>query len=335
MVKLLSIKLLQMKVRRVSRTLQFLGVLSLFGAASASLAYGQFTLIATTAMQPSAVSAGETSTALISLAGTSASVSLSCTVTGQLPLPTCIISPNTAIPNATLSLTVSTTAQTLAGQYQITVSGTDGVNTPQTTNPLFLNVVNISEFFTLTVSTPINPGTVSPGGGATATITVTPLGSYSGNVTLSCLSITPTVVAAPICSFQAADGSPTVAVNGSAVTATLTINTYGTQQNQARLLPPRLFYALWLAVPGLGLIGAGAGKYRRNVLGLLLLTVLAGGVMVLPSCSGTHTIQNNNSGLVTPKNTYTLTLTGVDQNGNSPSNSNGTTNGATVSLIVN
>jgi hypothetical protein len=55
--------------------------------------------------------------------------------------------------------------------------------------------------------------------------------------------------------------------------------------------------------------------------------------MVLPSCGGTHTIQNNNSGLVTPKNTYTLTLTGVDQNGNAPSNTG--TSAASVSLIVN
>jgi hypothetical protein len=55
----------------------------------------------------------------------------------------------------------------------------------------------------------------------------------------------------------------------------------------------------------------------------------------LPSCGSTHAISNNSNGLVTPKNTYTVTLTGVDANGISPSNTTTTTTAATVSLTVN
>jgi hypothetical protein len=99
---------------------------------------------------------------------------------------------------------------------------------------------------------------------------------------------------------------------------------------------PRIFYALWLAVPGLALAGIGAGgRRRKKLLGLLLLLVLATTILVLPSCGSTHTISNNSNGLVTPKNTYTVTLTGVDAKGISPSNTTTTTTAATVSLTVN
>ena len=43
---------------------------------------------------------------------------------------------------------------------------------------------------------------------------------------------------------------------------------------------------------------------------------VASGLLFLPSCNSTNTaILNNPNGLVTPKNTYTVTLTGVDKNG--------------------
>jgi hypothetical protein len=334
---------LKFKVSQVLRAIVFAAVLSLFGAASVSAAYGQFTLTPPAALQPSAVTGGESAVGQIMLGGSSGPVTLSCAVTVNQVVTTamtCYVSPSTATPDATLSLTVTAASSTgvpsPAGQYAITVTGTDGV-TPQTTAPLFLNVVNVQEFYTISVSQAINPSTVSPGGTATAIITITPIGSYSGNVALSCQSVTPTVTAAPICSFlsTADPTSSVVAVNGAAATATLSIATFGSQQNQARVVfPKRIFYALWLGLPGLALAGIGAaGKHRRQLFGLLLLMALAAGVMVLPSCGGTRTIQNNNSGLTTPKNSYTVTLTGVDQNGNSPSNS--TTDLATVSLTVN
>jgi hypothetical protein len=70
---------------------------------------------------------------------------------------------------------------------------------------------------------------------------------------------------------------------------------------------------------------------------LLLLMSVASGLLLLPSCgsSTTPTTSNNANNLVTPKNTYTVTLTGVDQNGVSPSNITSTSSAASVTLTVN
>ena len=136
---------------------------------------------------------------------------------------------------------------------------------------------------------------------------------------------------------ESSSTGPTVAVSsGAPATATLTISTYGIVQNQAKRTIPRIFYALWFAVPGLALAGIGAGgRHRKKLLGLLLLLVMATSILVLPSCGSTNPTSNNSNGLVTPKNTYTITLTGVDANGISPSNTTTTTTAATVSLTVN
>lgn len=325
--------------RQVIRAAVFALLVSLFMAAPASLAYGQdFTLTPSALTPPAGVDPGGTATASVAVNtpdGFTGSVTLTCTVTSNLfttDLPACLVSPSSVTPDATASLTLTTTGATQASQYVITVTGTSGSETAIAT-PLYLNVVDVPQDYTLTVSKAISPGTVNPGSGAQATVTVTPIASYTGSVTLSCLSITPVVTAAPICAFN----PTTVAVtNGAAPTSVLTITTYGTLQNHAKVWFPRTFYALWLAFPGLALVGVGAGGSRRKkLLGLLLLLAVASGLLVLPSCGGNSPTSNNTSGLVTPKNTYTFTLTGVDANGVGPSNTTGTTTQATVSLTVN
>jgi hypothetical protein len=334
-------------VRQVLHAVIFVLVLSLFTAASASMAYGQSFALTSTALQPSAVDPGSFATAGIDIVpsgGFDSSVSLSCAVTtNQVATQAmqCLVSPSSAAPNATVSLTVTASSSSgtpaPAAEYMITVTGTSGSET-QTAN-LFLNVVAVPEDYTLTISKAISPGTVAPGSGAQATVTVTPIASYTGTVTLSCVLITPTVLAAPICEFQATSTTqpqPFVQVgDGTAATAILTVSTYGQVQNNARVSMPRIFYALWLAVPGLALVGAGAGgKHRRRLLALFFLMAMASGLLLVPSCGGgSNTTINNNNGLITPKNTYTITVTGVDQNGTGPSNTS--TDQATVSLIVN
>lgn len=347
MVKIKRVKIRQATIRKVStgRVLQafvFIALLSLLMGASAS-AYGQgFTLTANgQGLQPAAVDPGGSSTAtlaLTSVGGFNGSVSLTCAVTGnQTPLPTCLVSPSADTPTATVSLTVSTTSingTAPAGEYTITVTGTSGSETPQTAT-LFLNVVDVPQDYTITVSKAISPSSVTAGGGAQATILVTPISSYSGTVTLSCASITPAVEAAPICAFAAADGSPSVAVtSGSPNTAVLTVSTYGTTQTMAKGWSLRVFYGFWLALPGLALVCMGAGAKRRSrFLGIFLLLAVASSLLMLPSCGSSSTTSNNSSGFVTPKNSYTFTITGVDQSGVGPSNT--TTSEATVSLTVN
>jgi hypothetical protein len=304
-----------------------------------SHAQATFTLTTGTLNPPAVVPGGVATTAL-NLGGDSSvgSVSLSCTVTSSLSttdMPTCGISPTAATPPATPSLTVTSLGATPAGQYTITITGTASGATTQTAT-LFLNVVQAQQNYALTVTRAISPGTVTPGGVAQAIITITPISGYSGTVTLSCLSISPSVVASPYCSFQSnttpAQSSIAVAA-GTPAAATITINTYGTQQTTAELTSPGIFYTFLFGVPGLVLAGAGSvRRVRRKSLAFLAALTLTATILLLPGCGGISPTSNNTYGYITPKNTYVFTITGVDQNGVSPSNS-GTQ--ATISLSVN
>jgi hypothetical protein len=218
------------------------------------------------------------------------------------------------------------------------VTGVSG-SYPSQSLTLNLNVVNEIGNYTLSVSpTTATPSPVPAGTIATTLVTVTPIANYTGTVTLACLSITPVVVAAPYCTFTATSGSSslppgTVQVTGGApATATLTITTLGPVPTTT-LRHRRIFYALWLLVPGLALVGLGAtGARQKNALGALLLMVVAGGLLLMPAC-GSNVATNSPHGEITPKNTYTFTLTGADQNGAAPSNA--TSSPATVTLVVN
>jgi hypothetical protein len=325
-----------LKLRQLVRAIIFASLLTAFSVAAVSGAFGQtldFTLASTNGLQPPEVQPGGTASAGLSLQGTSASVTLSCSVTSTQTttnLPTCAVSPGTATPPAQPSLTVDALPATTAGLYTISITATDASGTA--TLPLNLNVVGVSADYTVSVTTPAVPSSVAQGYGAKATITVTPIGSYTGNITLFCLSVTPAVLAVPVCSFSP---SPVPVTGGTPPTATLTVTTFGTSNTTtAKLGVSRLFYALWLAVPGLAVVGAGAkGKLKRNALGLLLLLVVGGGFLFMPACNASSTSSPTSpTGSVTPKGSYTFTITGVDQNGAAPSNAS--TTGTTISVTV-
>lgn len=328
-----------LNARQGLRAALFAVFVCLFVAALGAFAQAQNFTLTPSVFSPSAgVDPGGQATATIALnstTGFTGSVSFTCTVTsGQVTtaLPVCTPpSPDPAIPNAIVSLTVTTIGATPAGQYTITVTGTSGAETETAT--LVLNVVNVPQDYTLTVTTPISPGTVTAGDGAQATLSVTPIASYTGTVTLSCFSISPVVTAAPICKFD----PPSVKVtNGAPPTSVLTISTYGPTGTVTKLQTPRMLYGLALALPALALIGAGASRGgRKKWLGLFLLMTVAGSILFLPSCSPNNVILNNPNDLITPKNTYTITLSGVDVNGEGPSNAASTSAEATITLTVN
>jgi hypothetical protein len=326
--------------RQIVRAVIFASLLSLLSAASASLAYGQQFTLSVSALHPLAgVDPGESATATINLqpVGTfNGAVSLSCAVTSNqftTNLPQCLVSPDSAIPPADgPALTITTTggtgsSATQAGTYQVSVTGTGGTTTQ--TVVLYLSVADLTEDYTLSVSpTTAIPSPLPAGSSATTTITVLPIGDYTGTVTLSCLAVSPIVTAAPYCSFDPA----TVDVTSSTgAVSTLTIATFGAASS-SKLWSPRVFYAFWLTLPGLALVGMrGPRGYRKKLLAVFLLAALGGGLLLLPACSNTVGTRALN-GRITPNNTYTFTLTGSDTNGAAPSNS--TVDPATVTLAV-
>ncbi|MFY9977905.1 MAG: hypothetical protein WAK22_06715, partial [Candidatus Sulfotelmatobacter sp.] len=92
------------------------------------------------------------------------------------------------------SLTITTSGSTPPGTYQVLVTGTDSSIPSTASATLELNVADLAQDYTLTVfPTTAIPSPVVPGGIATTTVTLAPIGGYSGTVTLSCLSVTPVV----------------------------------------------------------------------------------------------------------------------------------------------
>jgi hypothetical protein len=217
------------------------------------------------------------------------------------------------------------------GSYNVIVTGTSGSFTHSIT--LGLSIVPEGADYTIAVKTPISPTSVAAGNGSQATITITPIGNYSGHqITLSCLSVTPVVAASPVCSFKP---EPVSVAANTTPTTVLTVTTFGTATGGiSKLRTWRGFYGLWLALPGLALMGVcSRGKRRIRILGMLLLLALAAGILFMPACgSSSNNGTRAPNGDSTPADTYMFTLAAVDETGAAPSNI--TTSQVTVSLTV-
>ena len=320
---------------RAKHSVVFAALLLLLSAA----AYGQSFTLTPSQLHPAAVNPGSSATATVELMptmGFDSVVDLTCTVTSNQTTtspPVCTVSPTSVTPGtdgAQLSLTIATSASTPAGTYQITVTGTSGSITPVTAT-LFLNVTDLTEDYTISVlPTTAVPSPVTAGNTANTTVTVSPLGSYTGTVTLSCLSVTPLVTGAPVCSFN----PPSVNVtSGTPPTSILTLTTFGTTgvptSTSANRSGRRPFSAVWLAIPALAFIGLGAtGNHRRKLTGIFMLLAIASGLILMPACSSST--RNTATNQITPTDTYTFTLSGADEHGAGPSSATP----ATVTLQV-
>src|ERR1700733_2523993 len=155
--KVVSSYPLMVKPRQVHRSFVFVLWLSVLFAASASAAYGQFTL-SPTQLHPASVDPGSSATATIILTpsmGFNSVVDFTCGVTSNPVVtnsPVCVVSPTSATPGtggAQISLTITTVSATPAGTYQITVTGTSGSIIETAT--LFLNIADLTEDYTISV----------------------------------------------------------------------------------------------------------------------------------------------------------------------------------------
>jgi hypothetical protein len=294
-------------------------------------AVGQDFTMQPTTFTPFSVEPGGSATATLALSplgGFNGSVDLSsCVITPVQAVspPICQVSPPTAFPPASPTVTIATTTATPPTLYTITITGVGPTTSHVAT--LNLTVLAVSAEYTLTVTTAMTPGTVHAGSGATAIITVTPTNGYSGNVTLSCSAISPTATPAPSCAF-----TPTpVLVAGAAQTTTLTVSTVGPAPTTTAMSPSKPWYGLWLSFPGFAILVFAGGKSRRKFLGLMTLCAIAGLLLLMPACGdSSSSTTGGGNGTLTPNNTYTFTLSGIDENSLAPSNTSPTT-----SLIVN
>ena len=318
-----------------SRLLLGMAALALLCTAAAAQ---NFTM-SMTGFTPPAINPGGNASATITLGATggfSDIVDLSCDIT---PSPgtgaDCQVSPTSVTPPTGASVTVNAVL-TGGGTwppagYTITITGTSASTGSQTVSSR-LTVLSVTSSFTVTVGTAVAPTSVPAGTSGIGMININPINGYSGTVTLACSSVSPLVIAPPVCSFN----PQSVTVGGSTTaTSQLTIKTTGPQTiTQAK--QPRGWYAIFLPFP-LALVGIGAvarGKKTR-VWGLFALVLCASTFMMMPACGTNATpVPTTPSQLITPNGTYTFTITAVDDTtGEGASNStNGTTDVVTLTV---
>ncbi len=303
-------------------------------------AFGQDFNMTVAPFNPFAVAPGEASSATISLGALNSfngTVDLTCAITSDTSgtPPTCQISPQSVQPSGGATATITTTGSTTPALYKVAITGTSPATT--ITQSQNLTILSVTAQFTITVQTTVAPSSVPAGSGAQGVISINPINGYispgspTQGITLSCASITPLVTIPPVCSFN----PQPVKVNGTPVTSTLTINTAG-PITTGSASTSRSFYSLWIPLPMLALAGLGAaagGKRTRKAWGLLALLVVSGSLLLMPACGNSSTSSTTPNG-ITPANTYTFTIVGVDIDGNISSNTNSNGTNPSVSLSV-
>jgi len=190
---------------------------------AASLTVGQsFTLSSSTASQ--IVTAGQTSAVYnVSIqplgAAFNSAVTLSCS--GGLPAGAhCIFNPSTPVTPgksvASVGMTISTDATTVAGTYPVTVTGTSGSISQSVTTSLVVVAGTVSQDFQLVVTKSF-PANVDAGSQSTAEISVT--SNYSGSLNATCDASS---MPGAQCTFTPAN--PVAISTGAAVNLTLTLS---------------------------------------------------------------------------------------------------------------
>jgi hypothetical protein len=227
------------------------------------------------------------------------------------------------------SATINIPSGSLAiGSDTLTVAYSgDGVYTPATG----VNSVTVTGTPTFTITgtaVSVSPGATT---GNASTVTVAPVGGFTGSVTLTAAVTSSPAGAEDLPTLSFGSTSPVNITNSSAVTATLTISTTAVT---SRILPyPVRPGARWYAASGTDLmlfglvfaIGIGIDiparrrGWRTRLVTLVLLVTVIGGLL---ACGGGSS-GSGNSG--TTPGTYTVTVTGISGN---------TTNTGRVTLTV-
>jgi hypothetical protein len=185
-------------------------------------------------------------------------------------------------------------------------SGTLTVSDNAQGNLQTANVTGTGVDFNLTTSS--GGATVKSGFTATYPVTIAPAGGLFPNAVKLTCSGSPTLTTCSVLPNAVTPGE-------SPVTATLTVTTTASvaQATPVRPFQIRTFYALWIQLPGIGLVGmilAGRkGKSNRWRLSSLLCMVMAATMLMSACAGGTGIVHQPRPG--TMPGTYTITVTGT------------------------
>lgn len=148
--------------------------------------------------------------------------------------------------------------------------------------------------------TPSNNSVPVAGDTATYQVQLTPHPVYGTNISLACSGLP----ANSTCNFT----SNPVSLQGPGASTMNITTTVRPIVTGSAIFLTRRFYAIWLLLPGLTLLGVGFGgdRRRRRIAGILSLCLLFALLLLIPACSS-RPVQAPVSG--TPPGNYTITVT--------------------------
>jgi hypothetical protein len=207
--------------------------------------------------------------------------------------------------NAVGAVEVDVTPSITGNVTQISVSGSASANGGVIQGSLSQQV-NVVDFgVAATTSTP----TINAGDPAVIQVKFCPTNSqlgYSATITPS-QTTAPSMVTATTPVFN----PTTVTLSGSACqTTALSIATVARPVTTGQLLRRGSFYAAWLPIGGLSLVGLGigAGRKRRRWLAGVFLCLIAGAILLQSGCGSSSSSVSTGGG--TQAGTYIVTITG-------------------------
>ena len=222
----------------------------------------------------------------------------SCTTTVVNSTVQCTVGPLSSLQPASVNVTVNPNAPSPPNTAPVKLTDSAVIQVGQNSVASASATGTVNDF-TLTVA-PSTPPPVAAGAPASVTVTVTPTGNIPNAVSFACGSGLPTGAS---CSFP--NGSSVPNLSSGAQSRLLVINTTVRVTTPASLWRSRkLFYAIWLPMAGLALLGLRTGRANRP----LMVALLAVGItsVVLQVGCGSSALTTSTTG--TPAGTYTINV---------------------------
>lgn len=225
----------------------------------------------------------------------------SCSATTSSLTVVCTIAALQAGASSTVTVVVT---PTIAGNF---TGGSVTVFSPNNNDPdpgnNTISVPAKASDFTAAIN-PANQSVAAAGDTAAYQVTITPTNPYASNISLTCCTNLPTGAKGTFSvSSVTLSGVSPVSSQLNITTTARPVNTVPT----ASLKRLRQFYAFWMLLPGMAVVGIGWKSGRRRKIAVVLAgCVLFGLTLLQPACGGTTT-PTPVSG--TPTGTYSLVAT--------------------------